>query len=78
MTKLLASGRTDLLSGFISARTRRKFSAYLVRGNDGKVGFEFEKKEAKPKATGKKAATAKTKGKGKMTDAPPVGETDDE
>ena len=66
MTKLLATGRTDLLTGFISARTRRKFSAFLVRGADGKVGFEFEKKEAKPKSpagkkTGKTAAKASVK-----------------
>ena len=65
MTKLLATGRTDLLTGFISARTRRKFSAFLVRGTDGKVGFEFEKKEAKPKSpagkkTGKTAAPKAT------------------
>jgi len=45
MHKLLTTGRTDLLKNFISARTRRKFSAYLVRGTDGKIGFEFEKKE---------------------------------
>jgi DNA topoisomerase-3 len=42
MAKLLKDGRTDLLRGFISNKTRRKFSAYLVRGSDGKVGFEFE------------------------------------
>ena len=56
MRKLLASGRTDLLKGFVSARTRRKFSAYLVRGADGKVGFEFEART--PKAT--KSAEQKT------------------
>jgi len=44
MQKLLATGKTDLLQ-FISARTRRPFSAYLVRQNDGKVGFEFEAKD---------------------------------
>ena len=54
MAKLLADGRTELLRGFISARTRRKFSAYLVRGGDGKVGFEFEPRA--PKAGSKKAA----------------------
>lgn len=54
MAKLLADGRTELLRGFISARTRRKFSAYLVRGNDGKVGFEFEPRA--PKAGAKKSA----------------------
>lgn len=47
MKKLLATGRTDLLRDFVSARTRRKFSAFLVRGTDGKVGFEFEKREPK-------------------------------
>ncbi|MEO9136758.1 MAG: DNA topoisomerase III, partial [Casimicrobiaceae bacterium] len=44
MTKLLETGKTDLLQ-FVSARTRRPFSAYLVKQPDGKVGFEFEAKE---------------------------------
>jgi DNA topoisomerase-3 len=55
MAKLLATGRTDLLTGFVSARTKRKFSAFLVRA-DGKVGFEFEKKEPKAKAGEKSTA----------------------
>ncbi|MCK2125665.1 DNA topoisomerase III [Thauera aromatica] len=59
MAKLLAEGKTELLKGFVSARTRRKFSAYLVRGKDGKVGFEFEAKA--PKA-GAKSAAAKAGG----------------
>ena len=54
MEKLLVSGKTDLLKDFISARTRRKFSAFLVRGKDGKVGFEFEKREPKTPAKPKK------------------------
>jgi DNA topoisomerase-3 len=59
MSKLLATGRTDLLTGFISSRTRRKFSAFLVRDADGKVGFEFEKRESRKKtATGEKADDA--------------------
>ncbi len=57
MKKLLADGKTDLLKEFVSNRTRRKFSAYLV-AKDGKVGFEFEKKVAKPKAPAKKKAAA--------------------
>jgi DNA topoisomerase-3 len=57
MKKLLAEGKTDLLKEFVSNRTRRKFSAYLV-AQDGKVGFEFEKKVAKPKAPAKKKAEA--------------------
>ncbi|CAI07792.1 DNA topoisomerase III [Aromatoleum aromaticum EbN1] len=58
MVKLLADGRTDLLKGFVSTRTRRKFSAFLVRGGDGKVGFEFEAKTPKAGAKGKTAAAA--------------------
>ena len=45
--KLLATGRTDLLHRFIS-RKGRPFSAFLVRGADGKVGFEFAPRAAKP------------------------------
>jgi len=44
MRKLLASGKTDLLQ-FVSARTKRSFSAFLVRQPDGKIGFEFEAKD---------------------------------
>jgi len=55
MAKLLAEGKTDLLTGFVSARTRRAFAAFLVRDKDGKVSFEFEPREAK---TGKRAAPA--------------------
>lgn len=51
MVKLLTDGKTELLKGFVSSRTRRKFSAFLVRGKDGKVGFEFEPR--KPKADAK-------------------------
>jgi DNA topoisomerase-3 len=61
MQKLLATGRTDLLKGFISNKTRRKFSAYLVRDPaTGKVGFEFEPRapKAAPKAGAKPAAKA--------------------
>ena len=36
--------KTDLLQ-FVSARTRRPFSAFLVVQPDGKVGFEFEAKD---------------------------------
>ncbi len=57
MKKLLADGKTDLLREFVSNRTRRKFSAFLVV-QAGKVGFEFEKKApAKKPAAKKKAET---------------------
>ena len=55
MQKMLTTGKTDLLREFISNRTRRKFSAYLVI-DSGKVGFEFEKK-----APAAKKAPAKAK-----------------
>lgn len=50
MRKLLVEGKTDLLPGFISQRTRRPFKAFLVRGKDGKTSFEFEERKAKPVA----------------------------
>ena len=51
MSKLLTEGKTDLLKGFVSNRTKRKFSAFLVRGADGKTSFEFEPRAPKaPKA----------------------------
>jgi DNA topoisomerase-3 len=59
MKKLLATGKTDLLHRFISKKGR-PFSAFLVRGPDGKVTFEFAPREPKaPKATakGRKAVT---------------------
>ncbi|HWU98297.1 MAG TPA: DNA topoisomerase III [Oxalicibacterium sp.] len=58
MRKLLNDGRTDLLPGFISQRTRRAFKAYLVKGKDGKVSFEFEPRKEKVPAKGKAAANA--------------------
>ncbi len=57
MQKMLATGKTDLLKEFISNRTRRKFSAYLVI-EAGKVGFEFEKKTPAAKKAPAKAKKA--------------------
>jgi hypothetical protein len=48
MEKLLTTGKTDLLQ-FVSARTRRPFSAYLARQKDGNIGFEFEAKDPSKK-----------------------------
>ena len=56
MQKLLATGKTDLLQ-FVSARTRRGFSAYLVRQPDGKIGFEFEAKDPSKSRGGRSART---------------------
>jgi DNA topoisomerase-3 len=59
MAKLLATGRTDLLDGFVSNRNGRRFKAFLVKQPDGKVGFEFAPRAAKADAadTAKPAAT---------------------
>ena len=57
MQKMLTTGKTDLLREFISNRTRRKFSAYLVI-ESGKVGFEFEKKAPAAKKAPAKAKKA--------------------
>ncbi|MBI3044113.1 MAG: DNA topoisomerase III [Betaproteobacteria bacterium] len=58
MQKLLASGRTDLLTSFISRKGRR-FKAYLVKTGEGRVGFEFEPRApAKQPRTGEPAAPA--------------------
>lgn len=50
VAKLLHAGKTDLLPKFISKKGR-PFSAYLVAGPEGKVGFEFEPRETKSKTT---------------------------
>ena len=57
--KLLATGKTDLLHRFIS-RKGRPFSAFLVRGADGKVGFEFAPRAAKPAPAARKDDSPET------------------
>jgi DNA topoisomerase-3 len=47
MSKLLASGKTDLLEKFISKKTGRPFKAYLALGKEGSVTFEFAPRESK-------------------------------
>ncbi|TVT72129.1 MAG: DNA topoisomerase III [Denitromonas halophila] len=63
MGKLLTDGKTDLLRGFVSNKTKRKFSAFLVRKPDGGVGFEFEPRAPKKPAAAKKP-TKKAAAKG--------------
>ncbi|HEX5220645.1 MAG TPA: DNA topoisomerase III, partial [Verrucomicrobiae bacterium] len=50
--KLLAEGKTDLLKGFVSKKTNRKFEAYLVL-KGGETAFEFAPREKKSKAATK-------------------------
>ncbi len=55
VVKLLAEGKTDLLKGFVSKKTGRKFEAFLVLGG-GKVSFEFAPREKKAGRASKAAA----------------------
>jgi DNA topoisomerase-3 len=67
MRKLLESGRTDLLTGFVSRRNGRKFKAFLVAGREGGVSFEFEAR--KPRAQSAPGAKQDAKA-AKRTTAP--------
>ncbi len=67
MRKLLTQGRTDLLRGFVSNRTRRKFAAFLLTKPDGTIGFEFE-----PRGT---AASAEKDGEGTARKRPAARKT---
>ncbi|MBU1817490.1 MAG: topoisomerase C-terminal repeat-containing protein, partial [Gammaproteobacteria bacterium] len=50
MTKLLDTGKTDLLDKFVSMRTRRAFKAHLAWDKEaGKVNFEFAPSKFPPR-----------------------------
>ena len=53
IVKLLAEGKTDLLKGFVSKKTNRKFEAFL-KFDGAKVSFEFAPREKKFPAKGAK------------------------
>jgi len=62
--QLLTDGKTELIKGFISNRTKRPFDAFLVLRPDGNIKFDFpprppRKKTAAKKATKKVPAKAK-------------------
>lgn len=72
MSKLLETGKTDLLDKFVSMRTRRAFKAFLAWDKEaGKVNFEFAPSKFPPRKTAAgapaKAAPAK---KGAVKTAP--------
>lgn len=50
VSKLLAAKKTDLLTDFVS-KAGKKFSAFLVLDDNGKVTFEFPSREPLPEAT---------------------------
>ncbi|MFH1067140.1 MAG: DNA topoisomerase III [bacterium] len=53
MIKLLQEGKTDLLTNFISQKTKRPFKAFLLLKKDGKIGFEFPPRAASAKRKAK-------------------------
>ena len=68
--RLLGDGKTDLLQGFVSKRTNRKFAAFLtmdLNDKSGKLGFEFAPRknamagggQATVRRTGKAASGSK-------------------
>jgi DNA topoisomerase-3 len=60
--KMLSTGKTDLIEGFMSKRTKRPFSAYMVLKSNGRTGFEFPPRAPRKKAPAKKAkATSEVK-----------------
>ena len=60
MSRLLETGKTDLLENFVSNKTRRKFKAFLSwDAQAGKVGFAFEPSKFPPRKTAAKS-TSKT------------------
>ena len=61
MSKLLATGKTDLLDKFVSMRTRRAFKAHLAWDAEaGKVNFEFAPSKFPPRPEAAKKTTVKT------------------
>jgi DNA topoisomerase III len=71
MTRLLQTGKTALLDGFVSNKTRRKFKAYLAwDAKEGKVGFEFEPRPERPGAKTAARSTGKAAGDTPAADAP--------
>ncbi|QSR85364.1 DNA topoisomerase III [Methylacidimicrobium sp. B4] len=69
VAQLLRERKTALLSGFLSRKTKRRFSAFLELKEGGKIGFAFEKRSpsSAPKegsrrsGGGAKAAPARAK-----------------
>ncbi len=69
MQRLLSTGRTDLLTGFVSKRNRR-FKAFLVKTPEGKVGFEFQPRAERPARARAPAPAPGQKGDGKAAAVP--------
>jgi len=63
VVKLLRDRKTDLMTAFVSKKTRRPFKAFLILKDDGTTAFDFPPREPKApgKGKGKKVVKGKTK-----------------
>ena len=61
VAQLLRERKTALLPGFLSRKTKRRFSAYLELKEGGKIGFAFEKRAPSAQA-GARAPAGRTRG----------------
>ncbi len=60
MRRVLAEGKSELITGFISQRTHRPFDAFLVLdAKKGNVGFEFPPREPRQKGAARSKAESK-------------------
>jgi DNA topoisomerase-3 len=71
--KLLSTGKTDLLTKFISKRNGRPFKAFLKLGKEGKVEFEFAPRLGKAKGGAGAAKSDEPKVKLDFTGQEPLG-----
>lgn len=62
LVKILTEGKSDLLRGFVSQKSKRAFDAYLVFDSKaGKLNFEFEPRAPKKPAGSSPASSFSTK-----------------
>ncbi len=74
MVKLLTTGKTELLTRFISKKNGRPFKAFLALGKDGNIGFEFAPRPAKAGTAGPKTRIKEPAATIDFTNQEPVGE----
>ncbi|MBA3772963.1 MAG: DNA topoisomerase III [Ramlibacter sp.] len=76
MSKLLATGKTDLLDKFVSMRTRRPFKAFLAWDKEaGKVNFEFAPSKFPPRKGASGTAAPAKVAAGKLAPAAKAAKT---
>ncbi|MFI3290933.1 MAG: DNA topoisomerase 3 [Opitutales bacterium] len=64
---MLSERKSPLIEDFVSKRTNKKFSAFLILDNKGSLKFEFPPRQIKEKVTTKKVAKKKATSVKKIT-----------